>query len=275
MYESYYGLKEKPFSIQPDPDFLFMSKRHEMACTMLEYALENRAAFAVIAGDIGCGKTTVVRHLLSKIGDDVRVGMVTNTHPEFGDILQWVMQAFGLPFEGQSKVALFEAFQQFLINEYAKGTRIVLIIDEAQNLTAPGLEALRLLSNINADKHQLLQTILIGQPELQALLRRPDLAQFAQRVAVDFRLLPLDGEEVEAYIKHRLLVAGRWQPLFTPRACKRIGEASKGVPRSINVLCELALVYGMGADADPIDDEIVESVIRDRSEYGALNYHSV
>lgn len=271
MYESFYGLKEKPFSIQPDPDFLFLSKRHEMAYTMLEFAIENRAAFSVIAGDIGCGKTTIVRHLLNNIDQSIKIGMVTNTHPDFGDILEWVMLAYGLSHEGLSKVALFDQFQQFLIKEYAEGNRIVLIIDEAQNLTAPGLEALRLLSNINADKHQLLQTILIGQPELQDLLRKPELTQFAQRVAVDFRLMPLEGEEVEEYIKHRLLVAGRWQPLFTSKACKVIAEAAKGVPRSINIICEMALVYGMAQEADPIDDNVVQSVLSDRADYGALN----
>ena len=271
MYESYYGLKEKPFSIQPDPEFLYESKRHKLAYTMLEFAMENRAAFTVIAGDIGCGKTTLVRRLLGTIEYEARIGLVSNTHPEFGDLLEWVMLSFDLPFEGLSKVALFDGFQQFLIKEYAAGKRVVLIIDEAQNLTASGLEALRLLSNINADKHQLLQTILIGQPELQDLLQKPELKQFAQRVAVDFRLVPLDAEEVEEYIKHRLLVAGRWQPLFTPKACKVIADETGGVPRSINILCELALVYGLAQDADPITDEVVEAVVMDRLEHGALS----
>src|SRR5690606_3692783 len=156
-YESFYGLREKPFSIQPDPAFLFMSQRHTLAFTMLEYGLLSRAGFTVICGEIGCGKTTLIRHLLNKLGGDVIVGLVTNTHQDMGNMLEWIMLAYGLPFEGKSHVAQYDAFQQFLIAEYGMGHRVVLIIDEAQNLSVPALEYLRMLSNINADKDQLLQ----------------------------------------------------------------------------------------------------------------------
>jgi general secretion pathway protein A len=270
MYESFYGLKEKPFSIQPDPDFLYMGKRHALAYTMLEYALQNRAGFTVICGDIGCGKTTLIRRLLNELGEGVSVGLVTNTHPDLADLTEWIMLAFGQPYDGLSPVARYDAFQRFLISEYGKGRRVVLIVDEAQNLSAPAMESLRMLSNINADKDQLLQVILVGQPQLRDLLKRPELQQFAQRVAADFFIPPLNTVEVGDYIDHRLKVAGRERQLFTPLATSKIARAARGIPRSINILCDMALVYGYAAEARLIDVHIIDDVIRDRSQYGVL-----
>lgn len=270
VYESFYGLKEKPFSIQPDPDFLYMGKRHALAYTMLEYALHNRAGFTVICGDIGCGKTTLIRRLLNELGEGVSVGLVTNTHPDLADLTEWIMLAFGQPYDGLSPVARYDAFQRFLISEYGKGRRVVLIVDEAQNLSAPAMESLRMLSNINADKDQLLQVILVGQPQLRDLLKRPELQQFAQRVAADFFIPPLNTVEVGDYIDHRLKVAGRERQLFTPLATSKIARAARGIPRSINILCDMALVYGYAAEARLIDVHIIDDVIRDRSQYGVL-----
>jgi len=270
MYEAFYGLREKPFSIQPDPDFLYMGKRHSLAYTMLEYALQNRAGFTVICGDIGCGKTTLIRRLLNELGDSVSVGLVTNTHPDLADLSEWIMLSFGLPYDRLSPVARYDAFQRFLINEYGQGRRVVLIVDEAQNLSASAMESLRMLSNINADKDQLLQVILVGQPQLRDLLKRPELQQFAQRVAADFFIPPLNTVEVGDYIDHRLRVAGRERQLFTPLATSKIARAAKGVPRSINILCDMALVYGYAAEARLIDVHIIDDVIRDRSQYGVL-----
>jgi general secretion pathway protein A len=270
MYEAFYGLKEKPFSIQPDPGFLFMGKRHSMAYAMMEYAVQNKAGFAVISGDIGCGKTTLVRHLLESLGDEVTVGLVYNTHQEIANLLEWIMLAFGQPYNGLSQVALYDAFQRFLIAQYALGRRVLLIVDEAQNLNPAALESLRMLSNINADKDQLLQMILVGQPQLREMLRRPDLRQFAQRVSVHFFIEPLDQAEVSGYICHRIKVAGRVKPLFLPSACRRIAEITKGVPRSINVLCDTALVYGYSAGAKRIDVDLVSEVVRDQVEYGVF-----
>jgi type II secretory pathway predicted ATPase ExeA len=270
MYEYFYGLQEKPFSIQPDPEFLYLSRRHKLGYSMLAYGVENRAGFTVITGDIGSGKTTLVRRLLNKLPQSFTVGLVTNTHQGTSSLLDWVLLSFGEPYQQASTVARFEALQQFLISEYAAGRRAILIIDEAQNLTPETLEELRLLSNINADKHQLLQMILLGQPELQNLLTRPDLQQFAQRIAVDFRLLPLEPGEVEAYIRHRLAVAGRSEPLFTAAVCGTIARASGGIPRKINILCDTALVYGMALEAPLIDESILEEVLRDRQEYGVF-----
>lgn len=268
MYEAFYGLKEKPFSIQPDPDFLFMSQRHTLAYTMLEYGVRNHAGFSVICGEIGCGKTTLIRHLLNSLGEDITVGLVYNTHRDIADLMEWIMLAFGQPYEGQSPVARYDTFQRFLISEYAAGRRTILIVDEAQNLNPAALESLRMLSNINADKHQLLQVILVGQPQLRDLLQLPELHQFAQRVAVDFFIPPLSVAEVGRYIKHRLKVAGRQTPLFEPDAIVRIGEASKGIPRAINVLCDTVMVYGFASEATSIGLGLVEEVLADRNQYG-------
>lgn len=271
MYESFYGLTEKPFSIQPDPDFLYFGERHSFAYAMLKYGVENRAGFTVITGEIGSGKTTLIRHLLNNLPDAVTVGLVTHTHRNITDILELVMLAFGQPYTEISGVALYEAFQNFLIKEYTEGRRVILIVDEAQNLSAEVLESLRLLSNINADKHQLLQMIITGQPELQTILNKPELQQFAQRVAVDFHLSPLTEYEVPLYIVHRLEVAGRQEPLFTDEACERVAKYSKCVPRSINILCDTALVYGMAEESPLIDETIVEAVVRDKSKFGAFS----
>jgi len=270
MYEVFYGLKEKPFTIQPDPDFLFLGRRHSMAYAMLEYGIQNRAGFSVICGEIGCGKTTLIRHLLNNLGPDIKVGLVYNTHKSIGDLLEWIMLAFGQPYEGMSPVARYDAFQQFLISNYSAGKRVVLIVDEAQNLEPSALESLRMLSNINADKDQLLQIILVGQPQLRDLLRRPDLQQFFQRVAVDFFIPPLEPFEVRLYITHRLKVAGRDLPLFSSQAIAAIAEASKGFPRTINILCDMALVYAFSAGAEIVGVEIVREMLRDRSEYGVF-----
>lgn len=270
MYEAFYGLSEKPFSIQPDPGFLYFGRRHALAYSMLEYAIESRATFCAITGDIGCGKTTLIRHLLNHLPADLSVGLVAGPHRETAGVLEWAALALGLPYEGVSGLALYDAFQRFLIKAYGAGQRVLLIIDEAQSLAPDDLEVLRMLSNINADKDQLLQIILVGQSQFRDLLQRPELQQFAQRIGVHFHIPPLEPAEVETYIRHRLALAGRENPLFTPQACQRIADASHGIPRSINILCDTALVYGFSGEVTQIDDAIVEDVIRDKARYGVF-----
>jgi len=225
----------------------------------------------VISGEIGCGKTTLIRHLLNNLPPDLIVCLVSNTHREIANLLEWIMQSLGLPFEGKSGVGLFDAFQRFLIEQHGLGKSVLLIIDEAQNLSPDALESLRMLSNINADKHQLLQIILVGQPQLKSMLMRPDLQQFAQRIAVDFHIKPLDAVEINNYILRRLAIAGRETPLFTTKACVRIAQASRGIPRLINILCDTVLVYGFSSGSDLIDLDLVEEVLKDKAEYGALS----
>jgi len=275
MYEAYYGLTEKPFSIQPDPDFLFMGKRHSLAYAMLEYGVQNRAAFSVICGEIGSGKTTLVRHLLNNLGPEFEVGLISNTHKNTDELLEWIMLAFDQPYDGMSYVAMFDAFQKFLIDRYSQGKRNIVIVDEAQNVNPLALESLRMLSNINADKDQLLQIILVGQPQLRDVLRDPDLKQFMQRVSVEFYLPPMAPTEVKKYINHRLSIAGRAEPLFTDEACSRIADASGGIPRSINTLCDTALVYGFSSDAERVDVDVVNEVLQDKKDYGVFSNNTV
>ena len=269
MYEAYYGLREKPFSILPDPDMIYWGKNYCLAFTMLEFGVMNRAGFSVITGEIGCGKTTLLRYLLRKLDRNVTVGLISNTPHGKAELLQWVMMALDQPFE-DSYPTLFKRLQQFLQKQYSRGGRTILIVDEAQNLDWESLEELRMLSNINADKDQYLQIILIGQPQLKDLLRAPQLRQFAQRVSSDFHIKPLDPSEVKEYISWRLKAAGAQVELFTEEACATIAYASQGIPRTINILCDTALVYGFAVSAERINSELVEMVIDNKSQYGVL-----
>lgn len=268
MYEHFYNLSANPFSIQPDPEFLYLGTRHSIAYAMLEYGVTNRAAFSVICGEIGCGKTTLIRHLLNNLDPALTVGLVSNTHKDIPNLLDWIMLAFGQPYEGLSQIALYDAFQRFLVSEYQEGRRTLLIVDEAQNLSNSALESLRMLSNINADKDQLLQIILVGQPQLREVLRQPDMRQLTQRVSSHFFISPLHPSEVKPYIMHRLKVVGRKKPLFTPAAFQCLAEASEGIPRSINILCDTALVYGFSLNCPIISAGMVEEVLQDKYEYG-------
>ena len=271
MYENFYGLTEKPFSIQPDPEYLFLSHRHNLAYTMLEYSIQNNAGYTVICGDIGCGKTTLIHHLMNNYKSELTVGLLYNTPLHVEDLMPWIMLSYGLPYEGLSDIDMYQQFQQFLIKSFTSGKKTVLIVDEAQNLTMQALESLRMLSNISVYKHQLLQVILVGQPQLKTVLLKPELEQFSQRVSVEFFLTPLKPEEIKTYIKHRLTVAGGKEDLFTEEAYSRIAEVSKGTPRSINVLCDLVLVYGFSSNAKIIDLDLVNEVISDKEQYGVFS----
>jgi general secretion pathway protein A len=271
MYEAFYGLREKPFSILPDPDLIYWCQNHRLAFAMLEFGVMNSAGFTVITGEIGCGKTTLVRYLLRKLDDHVTVCLISNTPRTQDGLLQWVMMSLNQPFEG-SYPALFKQFQRFLYDQYSKGRRTILIVDEAQNLGLETLEELRMLSNVNTDKQQFLQIILVGQPQLKDLLRAPQLLQFAQRVSSDFHLRPLTAHEVSEYIDFRLRAVGSRSQLFTDAACKTIAETSRGVPRTINILCDTALVYGFAAAAEKITAELVGTVIENKAQFGVLPF---
>ena len=269
MYEAFYRFREKPFSILPDPSFLYPSSKHSMALALLEYGLMNQAGFNVITGEIGTGKTTLIRYLLGQMDKDVTVGLISNTHRSFGELLQWILFAFKLEHRGKQKVEMFQDFLDFLLREYSQKKRPVLIVDEAQNLAPETLEELRMLSNVNADKDQILQLILVGQAELRETLRRPDMQQFAQRIVVDYHLEPLDRQETHAYIRHRIAVAGGHDPLlFDDAACDAVYQHSQGVPRLINLLCDTALVYGFAAQQTRIDARTVDEVARDKQKGG-------
>jgi type II secretory pathway predicted ATPase ExeA len=270
MYESFYGLNAKPFSLLPDPDFLYQSKKHRLALTMLEYAMMNNAGFCVITGEIGAGKTTLLRKLLTTLENDLTVGMITNTHQSFGELLDWVLSAFGIHEPGLGKVQLHQRFVDFLLEQYAKNKSTLLIVDEAQNMPAGTLEELRMLSNINSEKDLVLQVILAGQPDLKDTLRKPELTQFAQRIAVDFHLTALNSGETAHYIQHRLVTAGATEDIFTPGACRLIAEYSGGVPRLVNLLCDTALVYGFADQRQVVDVDLIEEVVSERMEHSIL-----
>ncbi len=264
MYEAFYGFKEKPFSMLPDPGFLYLSKKHQAALTLLEYGLLNQVGFCVISGEAGSGKTTILRALLERVEDNVTVGLITNTHQSFGGLLDWVLSVFNLHRPNLTQVEMHQLFMEFLIEEYANGRTVLLIVDEAQNMKADALEELRMLSNVNSEKDQLMQVMLAGQPALKETLRLPDLKQFAQRIGVDYHLDVLSVLETCGYIQHRLTVAGAKKDIFTPAACERIHNYSGGTPRLINLLCETVLVYGFADQQDTIDVELVDEMVLER-----------
>jgi general secretion pathway protein A len=268
MYESHYQLRAKPFSLAPDPGFLYPSRHHQFAAMMLEYGIMNQAGFFLLTGEVGSGKTLLIRQLLGRIGADTKVGLISNTNRNMGRLLQWVSMAFDLPYRGKDDAELYEQFADFLIAEYAAGRRALLIVDEAQNLDALMLEELRVLSNVNADQHLVLQTLLVGQPELRTTLQRRDLRQFAQRIGVDYHLPALTVEESRDYVRHRLRIAGGDPDLIDSDAIALAYRHSGGVPRLINQLCDLALVYGFAEQRPRIDGEIMSQVIADRSRGG-------
>ena len=270
MYEAHYRLREKPFSMLPDPGFIYWGGSYASAYAMLEYGIMSHAGLTVITGEIGCGKTTLIRHLLSHMGESLNVGLLSNTQFAAGELMRWVLMAFGQGFEQTSNVGVFRDFQNFLIEQFGKGKRTVLIVDEAQNLTAGALEELRMLSNINADKDNLLQIVLVGQPQLKLLLQSPQLEQFVQRVASEFHVEPLPAPEVHNYICHRLNQAGSSIALFSRKASELVAEVSRGVPRSINLLCDTALVYGYAKDVQYISSKLLEAVIADRQKFGVF-----
>lgn len=270
MYEQFYGLTARPFAMLPDPYFLYWGRGHKLAYAMLEYGILNQAGFTVVTGEIGCGKTTLLRQLLNHFDDNVIVGLISNAMMGQVTLLQWVHLSLGLPFDDTKYVALFGQFQDFLISEYDKGRYTILIIDEAQNLDVKALEELRMLSNINADGAQLLQVILVGQPQLRAMLRRPELEQFAQRISADCHLGPLTTKEATFYIHHRAAMAGAKDFLFSMAAAEMIAKSSAGVSRVINALCDASLIYGFALKARKISTKIVEEVLGDRSKFGLV-----
>ena len=257
MYEPFYGFSDKPFGLLPDPAFLYLSRKHAAALSMLEYTLSDQAGFVVVTGEVGCGKTILVRRFLKLVDRDTTIGLISNTHSAFGDLLHWILLAFDIRPLTDDKSALYRALIDFLVEQYAAGRRTILVVDEAQNMSLDVLEELRLLSNLNADKDLLLQIIMVGQPELLDKLRRTDLRQFAQRIAVNYHLPPLDYPETRAYIRHRLLVARGRPEIFTEAAVAAVYCCTGGTPRLINLICDMALVYGYAEALQHIDIDTI------------------
>ena len=270
MYNEFYGLRANPFALTPDPAYLYLGRSHRLALRLLEYALQQGTGFALVSGEVGGGKTTIIRYLLKRAPGGLRIGLLTNVYGAMGALLPWLLQSLGVRTERSGASDLYAAFVRYLEREHASGRRVVLIIDEAQNLSAEALEELRLLSNVNNSQALLLQTILVGQPELRATLKERRMRQLAQRIAIDYHITALQASETHAYVRHRLAIAGGNPGLFTPEAHVLVHAQSRGVPRIINQICDTALVYGFGEQCHTIGASIIRQVMHDRGESGLL-----
>jgi general secretion pathway protein A len=270
MYESFYGFKERPFSTLPDPDFLYMSKEHEMALTYLEYGLSSQAGFMVLTGEIGSGKTTLINYLINKTDNAAtKIALIFNTNIRALDFLKSILEEWGVDCKQRRKAELYDVLNNFLLNEYRENTSVILIIDEAQNLPFETMEEIRMISNLNDEKVPLLHIILSGQPNLINRLNNPKLEQLCQRVSVHYHLDPLDKEESFLYTEHRLKTAGATDlDIFTPDALESIYMYSEGIPRVINLICDMALVYGYAEQIKPVDRSIIDMVVEDRRKMG-------
>ena len=265
MYESFYNLRTKPFALLPDSDFLYPGSTHRAAYSLLEYGLINAAPFLVLTGDPGMGKTSLLQKLISEHGEKHSIGLVTNARYDIEHLLPWILLSLGLSKKRLDPVEAYHVFSEFLIQESKQHRRVILLIDEAQSLGTDLLEELRLLSNLNDGKTLKLQIILSGQPDLHTLLQRIDMTQFAQRIVVDYHLEPLSEVETGRCIRHRLNVAGGHPSLFTNKACALVHRLTKGNPRLINQVCEVALTYGFAEQARVITSKLVAQAAFERS----------
>lgn len=268
MYEKFYGFSEKPFQIVPNPNFLYLTSKHQNALTYLEYGLTEGVGFILLTGEIGTGKTTLIRHILNQIETDLEVAVIFNTNVTEDQLLNLILQEFELTPVANDKTKNLDILYRFLIKKYARGKRTLLIIDEAQNLSNAVLEEVRMLSNLQSDEQALLQIMLVGQPELKKKLKTPSLAQLSQRIAVNYHLTALNREDTRSYIISRLQKAGGKSDVFTIEAMDMIYQSSGGVPRSINIICDSALVYGFADELKNINANVIEQVLEDKGGMG-------
>jgi len=260
----HFGLRERPFALAPDPEFIFWSPEHRGAYAMLDYGLSTRAPITLLTGEIGAGKTTLVHHFIDSLDDEVAIGIISNARPGVNDVLRRVCAALSLEVPKDADSAdLFDVIQTFLLEQHALEKRVLLVIDEGQNLNRDALEDLRMLTNINAGRDEVLQLLLVGQPELRTMVRRADLVQFAQRVAASYHLPRLDAAATAGYIASRIRHAGGNPGIFSRQAAELIFARTEGVPRLINQLCDLALTYAYAADVPMVKRDIVQQVLDD------------
>ncbi|MDH3684825.1 MAG: AAA family ATPase [Myxococcales bacterium] len=264
MYHEFYALREKPFSLSPDPRFLFLSDSHREALAHLLYGIEQGEGFIVLTGEVGTGKTTLSRTLLQRIEPGTEIAFIFNPQLSASELLQSICAELGLPAADRTRREMMDALNRFLLAKKAEGRRVILLIDEAQNLPPDTLEQVRLLSNLETDTEKLLQIILIGQPELDAILESPSLRQLNQRISVRWRLSTLTALETRDYVKHRLrIAAGAPREIFTDLALREVHRRSAGVPRLVNLLCDRALLAGFGAGARSIGLSLVSQSDRE------------
>jgi putative secretion ATPase (PEP-CTERM system associated) len=270
MYERFYQLRERPFALTPDPDYLYPSRVHREALSYLRYGIEGHAGFAVITGEIGSGKTTLLQTLLRGLDRETTVARLVNTTLEPDELLEAILIDLGVEPQGRKPV-LVRQLADFLVAERAAGRLVLLVVDEAQNLSYAALEEVRMLSNLETEKSKLIQILLVGQPDLRDKLGQPGLEQLRQRVTVSYHLGPLDADDTAAYINHRLRRASSGPPLEFPRdVTDFVHRRSGGLPRLINVLCDATLLFGYGADRPSIDIDIAREAVMELEDTGVL-----
>lgn len=263
MYLDYYKLTEPPFLLTPDPKFLYSSKAHSRAITFMEYAILNRDGFAVITGEVGSGKTTLISKLLTGLDEDTVIARIYHTHVDGVEFLQALLEEFGIKEYGHTKVSLLNKINNYLVDAYASNKKIILIIDEAQNLSEKLLEEIRLLTDLETNNEKLMNLILVGQPELNGTLDQPQLEQLTQRIRFRFHIGPLSEEEMREYIVHRLSVAGSDAELFTKKSMSVLYKYTGGIPRLINALCDVVLICGYAEETNLFDDKVVKTAIKE------------
>jgi general secretion pathway protein A len=268
MYEKHYGMSMKPFQTVPNPDIFYLSPKHENALTYLEYGIMEKAGFVLLTGEVGSGKTTLIRYLLNKIESDMETAVIFNTNVTAEQLVEMILNEFEVEVKEHGKARHLDALFKYLIDMFGRGKRVLLIIDEAQNLDREALEEVRMLSNLQTDDQGLLQIMLVGQPELGSKLMSPELAQLNQRITVAYHIPALSREEAGEYISYRLEKSGGRKDLFTTEAVDFVFKSSGGIPRTINIICDTALVYGFSDGLQEIDAGIVRQVLEDREGMG-------
>jgi putative secretion ATPase (PEP-CTERM system associated) len=264
MYESFFKFRTKPFDLLPDPKFIFLSKSHKKALTYLDYGIRERSGFILLTGEVGSGKTTLIRDLLAKHYERAVLSKIFNTRVTSEQLVAMINDDFGLVTQGKDKVTLIHDLNSFLVEQYALGNQPILIIDEAQNLATDLLEEVRMLSNLEASDSKLLQIILVGQPELRQTLSSPELRQLRQRININCHLQALNRAEVEQYILHRLEVAGNASAVsFSSESLDAIFNYSRGIPRLINIICDFLLLSAFADEVNCISVDMVQDVVGD------------
>jgi len=264
MYEKHFSFKHKPFDLVPNPDFLFLSTTHRKAITYLDYGIKEKIGFILITGEIGSGKTTIIRNLIKNLDSSVKLSRINNTKVSSDQLIAMINEDFGLDIDGKNKTKLLSELNSFLIEQYSKKIQPVVLIDEAQNLSPDLLEEVRLLSNLETDRAKLLQIILVGQPELRVTLMLPELLQLRQRVNISYHIAPLTIDETSGYLKHRLTIAGNPDVMkLDKNMLDIIYRFSRGIPRLINILCDFALLSAFAEGKKEVTAETVTEVAAD------------
>ncbi len=271
MYTEFYGFTEKPFNLVPDPNYLYLSSRHGKALTFLEYGLSEKVGFVMLTGEVGTGKTTLIRYLLNQVESDMEVAVIFHTNVDSFTLFRQILNEFDIGHnETMDKADLLDLLYDFLIQQYSSNRRVFVIIDEAQNLSNDAFEEIRMLSNLQTDKEMLLQIIIVGQPQLKDKIKAPGLEQFAQRISASYHISGMTLEETASYIAHRLGKASGPVSLFKQSLIERIFILSNGIPRTINMLCDALLVYGYADRAPLLTTKLLDQVVEDKEGMGVF-----